>query len=97
MKTVNFIDAVNSGKRFKKDTGDSIHFTWLSSGKLSYGIFGREIPVTSELVNSQFIIEEKTITITESELKYACDLIQKNFPAKKGGDLFDYLKWELDF
>lgn len=62
MKKYNFIEAVNSGKRFR--TKGSA--TWLGKcTKFS------NITLTLELINAEFEVEEKTITITESEFNLA--------------------------
>lgn len=63
MKTYNFISAVNSCKRFKP-VGCEYYFHYLSDW-LDYG------RVNPEFINSKFEIEEKTITITESEFNEA--------------------------
>ena len=75
-RTVNFIDAVRSGKRFRPVTGES-NCWWFFD---QYGCLKRfNIPLekTSSLelhahdYDQDFILEEKTITITESELEEA--------------------------
>ena len=64
MKTVNFIEAVNSGKRFKY--AGSTEFIGHNFGKVN--IYGHEL---SKLINAQFELEEKSVTITESALEEA--------------------------
>ena len=70
MKTVNFIDAVNSGRRFRQYTYES----WLIVNKLGEIVnFKTTIPIslTVKLVNSQFELEEQSIAITESAFNKA--------------------------
>jgi hypothetical protein len=81
MKTVNFIEAVNSGKRFlPEDYGKCEFWFTVSKGKtrlgrshdpcivVQYDNGDQEIAeIYPELVNKRFVLEEKSITITESE------------------------------
>ena len=69
MKTVNFIEAVNSGVMFKR-VGSGF---WYSCDHKNNGAvmkqFGDEkIIVCSDFINSQFELEDKEITLSESYL-----------------------------
>ena len=88
-KTYNFIEAVNSGKRFR--TLD-MTYSWLEvkNHQLVQDLMGDELHVEiASIINSQFELEEKTITITESEFDEAWH--------KFDGYLVDKLKKELGF
>ena len=62
MKTVNFIEAVNSGKKVSPIGCSNFYYTIKDLLSGDYTI--------EELVNTKFIIEEKSITITESEFDF---------------------------
>ena len=97
MKTVNFIEAVNSGVMFKR-VGSGF---WYSCDHKNNGAvmkhFGDEkIIVCSDFINSQFELEEKEVTITGSEFDRCFNkYIVSNMLALD----FDYnqLKKELGF
>ena len=69
-KTVNFIEAVNSGKRFRiVGSGDD---DWLVIERHGYIYWKSERQaLTTEYINAQYEIEEKTITLTESQFDKA--------------------------
>lgn len=99
MKTVNFIEAVNSGKRFRREN----NMLWLFWNSEKLGIES-ESGVLSNLniglINSQFFIEEKKVTITETELEDACkeSLNEMNSaPFNRNRTLFIILKEKLGF
>jgi hypothetical protein len=71
MKTVNFIEAINSGKRFRPVDWDGGE--WVS-------LIGDELLIeagdyTKCFFNSQFELEEKQITITESQMNDAIERV----------------------
>jgi len=100
MKTVNFIDAVNSGKRFRlktfinsdveDDFGDFMSVMGVVEGLNQYAQ-GMHV----RFFSAQFELEEKTITITESAFDEALDTV------RSGDAVFcldrSYLKKELGF
>ncbi len=74
MKTYNFIEACNSGKKFKFKNcpewcnDDDFHITrfWIKSlTKVYFDNYRLDI------LNSEFILEEKKVEITESQLEEA--------------------------
>ena len=68
MKTVNFIEAVNSGKRFRS-TGKYLNDCWLDLDENYLRMGGvTNIEISKNLINSQFVLEENSVTITESDL-----------------------------
>lgn len=72
MKTYNFIEAVNSGKRFRPvQWVDDL--TWCSLDDFKEVRANETGSMTWELefFNSQFILKEQKITITESEFDEA--------------------------
>lgn len=73
MKTVNFLEAVNSGKRFKPDY-ESTWYYFQGDVLMRDGYVVDEF--CKSFISSQFILEEKTITITESEFD---DVFNNNF------------------
>ena len=71
-KTVNFIDAINSGKRFrvKSTFNDNEYFNDFS--ELYENLFGSQNEtIAHNLINTQFELEEEKITITETDLSVA--------------------------
>jgi hypothetical protein len=65
-KTVDFLTAINSGKRFREVNG---HY-WFSCDSKNNGHILKDtlkMYIGSDFINSQFELEEKTITISESE------------------------------
>jgi len=68
MKTYNFIDAVNSGKRFKIHNQET-YFKDIKDVFSEGNVFGNNCLL--EFINTKFVLEEKTITITESEFEAA--------------------------
>ena len=104
MKTVNFIEAVNSGKRFKtacnnnrfiykiNSVGNLVHLsvdgcTWLDANSSK----------SRDFINSQFELEEKTITITEREFDKACEKYYFNNSDFNSETFAAVLKKELGF
>jgi hypothetical protein len=74
-KTCNFIEAVNSGKRFRALSGEYTD-EWFSvdnSGDLKSQDHHESFWIGKHFVNAQFELEEKTITIKESEFDKAWD------------------------
>lgn len=77
MKTVNFIEACNSGKEFYEKK-DGVRWRMTSNclerfppnGNYSYKDGGEFI---AGIYDRKFIIKEKSITITESEFDKICD------------------------
>ena len=74
-KTVNFMEAINSGKRFRtKDFPKSqVMSMWheVKEGFI-FEVNGGEFNISNpSFFNAQFELEEKTITITETELDKA--------------------------
>lgn len=74
MKTVDFLTAINSGKRFKTDI--FIHCGWFWINKHGYLVcendeYQDDTICNKEFINAQFELEEKSITITESEFDEA--------------------------
>jgi len=68
VKTVNFIEAVNSGKRFRRSTFQIWYQVSSLTGSIAWDN-GKIIEAfDKDFINSQFELEEKSITITESEL-----------------------------
>lgn len=63
MKTVNFIEAVNSGKKVNPVEYSQFFYTIKDLMSGDYTL--------EELVNTKFIIEEKEVTITESQFDEA--------------------------
>ena len=87
-KTVNFIEAVNSGKRFRP-VGNT---EWYEIINGSFAAKNKDIEMRSKrFFNSQFELEEKSITITESEFDEICNLEQVGNMTKS------YLKKRLGF
>lgn len=84
-KTVGLIEAVNSGKRFRIVGSSS---WWNKFTKYS------GISLTFDQINSQFELEEKTITITESDFDKICIKNTGNYICVGA---MDYLKKELGF
>jgi hypothetical protein len=72
---MNFIEAVNSGKRFRTTNMENSWFV-LSDGFLEQqhdgeGLLCNKLEIDKSIINSMFEVEDKTITITESELDKA--------------------------
>ena len=69
-ETVNFIEAVNSGKRFrfKSDTGANANFFYLNDNEVLKHKDGKTVCPCKTLIMGKFVLEEKSITISESEL-----------------------------
>ena len=69
MKTYNFIEAVNSGKRFKPVDLDD--HGWLYTQEDDEDMYvmhdGYKQYMNLEMINAQFELEEKSVTITESK------------------------------
>tara|TARA_R110002012_G_scaffold97550_2_gene234330 strand:- start:263 stop:568 length:306 start_codon:yes stop_codon:yes gene_type:complete len=82
MKTVNFIEAVNSGKRFRTVDGQF----WLAMHKEQVHIVGENfkvpqiLPVDKYLINCEFVIEEKKVTLTESQFEDIAANVIANYP-----------------
>lgn len=96
MKTYNFIEAVNSGKWFR-NTGE---FTWLKHNGSDSVIdrYGNTMNFSSvNYMLGEFIVEVKSITITESELDEICDKIENVCYVKGNEDLKYHMKKELGF
>ena len=94
MKTVNFIEAVNSGKRFRLPDSQIWYFVD-DNGYVKYKNNGYSADVSDHhiiFINSQFELEEKKITITESEFDKAYDEA-----TREPGFLRTSLKKELGF
>lgn len=77
MKTFNFLEAVNSGKRFKPVTHNNNHdYDWITCDKKERRMDWGDITYFSmtdyDFFNSQFELEDKTITITESKFDNIC-------------------------
>jgi len=92
MKTVDFITAVNSGKRFKNCAGCS----WVEvvGGEFSFVATGNRFIPNKFDVDSQYSLQEKTITLSESEFdKLWNNLIHDG----RSMGLFHALKSELGF
>lgn len=94
MKAVNFIEAVNSGKRFRRSSDSN----WLYILNGSVMIRGRAANICSmvDFINYEFELEEEKIEITESEFDYVCLKYRSIYPARCGA-FRDYLKKELGF
>jgi len=91
MKKVNFLEAVNSGKRFKPESYDE----WfeIREGILRHGTFDDvEVEFHIDFFNLEFEIEEKSITITESDIEAA--YLECSYPFRQG---LIQLKKELGF
>ena len=73
MKTVNFIEAINSGKRFRFEKGEC-WFTW-SGSCLVDSYSGDKYPIKTSDINARYVIEEKSITITEREFNEAWEKV----------------------
>ena len=103
MKTVNFIEAVNSGKRFRMVTSSgavSESFYWVADhGDVLRGDkeTGDSQWANIRLIDAQFELEEKEITITESKFyKIIEELNCKNSHKSFACDVSDLVK-ELGF
>ncbi len=66
MKTYNFIDAVNSGKRFRIVGMQSYWDKCTEYSMVNFNL---------KQINSQFELEEKTITINESKFEDICNKV----------------------
>jgi hypothetical protein len=82
MKTVNFLEAVNSGKRFK--VVNSLFYRadlWYEVDKSKHLIYSdsgeklQSLASSVDFINSQFELEEKQITITESQMDDAIERV----------------------
>lgn len=71
MKTVNLIEAVNSGRRFRPIGFDFWYY--IQDGDIMLKGELLELCSSIDFINSQFELEEKSITITESQLEEAVD------------------------
>ena len=96
MKTVNFIEAVNSGRRMKTDMIDLVNYRFESAFREPWKMLKEisecnHIDAIGRIINAQFELEEKSITITESEFDMAYDKYRTK-PL-----LRDNLKKELGF
>jgi len=87
-KTVNFIDAVSSGKRFYNDF--TSRWFVVRNNRVFDEEEGLTIAPTIDFINSDFKLEEKSITITESEF----DEVFKNHT---GLSTKEYFKKNLGF
>ena len=75
-KTVNFIEAVNSGRRFRAVDSETVtpkhrdKYVYISElgSFLYHNVYSAKVV---KFLNSQFILEEKSITISESEFDKA--------------------------
>ena len=70
MKTVNFLTAVNSGKRFRI-IGTNAGWYEIDASEMLYFDNNQVVACSLDFYNSQFELEEKQITITESEFESA--------------------------
>jgi len=92
-KKVNFIEAVNSGKRFRGEYDPNCWYL----GLIDFNNIWRESRVEQILkeINAGFELEEKKITITESEFDAA---LERASIGEGGlGVTFNDLKKELGF
>jgi hypothetical protein len=98
MKTVNFIEAVNSGKRFRiyyKNRLDTDN-KWESVDSDGYLLdsSGRSSLFTTHYFRSQFELEEESVTITESQFDEIWSaVVGMNTTIR----VRDYVKQELGF
>lgn len=93
MKTVNFIEAINSGKRFRFEKGEC-WFTW-SGSCLVDSYSGDKYPIKTSDINARYVIEEKSIKITESEFD---DVINNYFTyLRPKTEVVKNIKKELGF
>ena len=78
MKTVNFIEAVNSGKKFKRcDCEGNGYWVEVVNGKLRSVKHDSNVDFSVSFYTGEFILEDQTITITESELtRVLCKFIR---------------------
>ena len=105
MKTVNFIEAINSGRKFRCIEKNSYEFNecfcilFIDVNELMEYLCEFNAPVLKLLVNSQFELEEKTITITESQFNSITNMIIENYPNDyvKTKRVCSYYKEELGF
>lgn len=72
MKTVNFIEAVNSGRNMKTDMIDLVNYRLESSFRTSWQMLKeisecKHTDAVGRIINAKYELEEKSITITESE------------------------------
>ena len=88
MKKVNFIEAIISGKRFRK-VGDSIYMSLASHQAVRI--------IDKEFILSIFELEEKSITLTESDFYKACKRATLNKQENYVQCLVEILKKELGF
>lgn len=83
---MNIIDAVKSGKRFKRKT--YINWAYVTRIGEINNEHGAPIYIDSEeILAEDWEVEEETVTITKSQLKEACDKYKP----------FHYLARELGF
>mgnify|MGYP003628041117 CR=1 FL=1 len=95
-KTVNFIEAVNSGKRFRQAKYAKGWYSFNRNDEMKYVDGKDEVYIPVEFFNSRFELEDKSITITESQL----DEVYNNHDIKDYDfvdDLFLAIKKELGF
>ena len=99
MKTVNFIEAVNSGKRFRpvnwvEAVDGTEWYSWYDKQLIYSNERTNEvIEITKEILCWEYTLEEKKITITESEFNYAVERVY----ASETHLSFIQLKKELGF
>lgn len=96
MKTVNFLEAINSGKRFRPIGSESNNWWFFNKhGELRRFLIDENRDRRLELhrcdYDCEFELEEKSITITESEFDYVCDKCQLCENMQR------YIKKELGF
>lgn len=77
MKTVNFIEAINSGKRFRIVNNENKYAGtwWFICGVDIRSELTGLVSVTKNIVNEKFELEDKSITITESDFDEAFDAL----------------------
>jgi len=99
MKTVNFIEAVNSGNSFRPTPSAEHGYDWMFIGDCENMFKGKCLETMTDLqfFNSQFELKEKSINITESEFDIAWDNLIIYESKVKSLGLFHALKKQLGF
>tara|TARA_R110000850_G_scaffold261047_2_gene388773 strand:+ start:66 stop:350 length:285 start_codon:yes stop_codon:yes gene_type:complete len=92
MKTVNFIEAINSGKSFNCKWYNEQIFSVNENNEIEFKDGNESVFISLDFFNSQFEIEEKEVTITESQFE---DAYYRVFGTKKS--MCPGLKKELGF
>jgi len=96
MKTVNFIEAVNSGKRFKSEFSSENNWLCVENGHVKAN--GDCISIsTTRFFTSNFTLEEKEITITESKIESLIYNAPMRLSMVDRQGAVDYIKKELGF